>query len=527
MDDNGAVSAADLREVRPMPAAPLADAPVDQPGRPARSAEQPAWWWVPVVVAVAAFTLRLTPVLRGGGLWGLLGYDGGVYYTAAAGLAHGLLPYQDFLLLHPPGITLTLLPFALLGRVVGDADAMAVARLGSMALGAVSAVLVAAVLRRHGRLAALCGGLAYAVYVPAIYVERTTALEAVTGVCTLGAVLLLVRAIDRPATAGRLVVLAGVLLGFSSATKIWGVAVLVALVVWCAVSLGRRRALQLTAGAAAAVVVVCLPFFLAAPVRMWRMVVEAQLGRTRVPVPLSTKLVDIAGLTEIHTRHLTELLVLAALVAVVVVALALRARVGRLAAVLLAVGLVLLFASPAWSTDYASLVAAPLAVLLGVAVGVLLARTRPWLGLTGGVAAVGVLAGYTALSVPTTTFGPSFPGRSLARLLADTPGCVTSDDPAALVEADLLQRNLARGCPLMADLGGYSYYLQPGAGLHVGRSRNEQWQRFTLDYLGSGEATLVVRFADNVGLSRSTRATIAGWPLLGLVGPWEVRHPPR
>ena len=155
---------------------------------------------------------------------------------------------------------------------------------------------------------------------------------------------------------------------------------------------------------------------------------------------------------------------------------------GRLAAVLLGVGLILLFASPSWSTDYASLLAAPLAILLGAAVGLLLGRSRPWLRLAGGVVVVGALAGYTALSAPTTTFGPGFPGRSLGRLLADTPGCVTTDDPTALVEADLLQRNLARGCALMADLGGYSYYLQPGASLQVGRARNEQWQRFTLDY---------------------------------------------
>ena len=155
---------------------------------------------------------------------------------------------------------------------------MALARLAWMGLGAVSAALVGLVLRRFGPVAALAGGLCYAVYLPAIFVERTTALEALTGVCTAGAVLLLVRAFDRPATAGRAIVLAGALLGFSTATKIWGVAPLAAVLVWCALSLGRRPAAQLAAGAAAALVLVCLPFFLAAPVTMWRMVVTAQLA---------------------------------------------------------------------------------------------------------------------------------------------------------------------------------------------------------------------------------------------------------
>jgi len=62
------------------------------------------WFVVLGVVAVVAAASRLVPLLRGGGLWGLAGYDGGVYYAAAAGLAHGQVPYADHLLPHPPGI---------------------------------------------------------------------------------------------------------------------------------------------------------------------------------------------------------------------------------------------------------------------------------------------------------------------------------------------------------------------------------------------------------------------------------------
>ena len=50
-----------------------------------------------------------------------------------------------------------------------------------MGLGALSALLVALTLRRRGPAVALVGGLLYAVWVPAIHVERTTALEALTG----------------------------------------------------------------------------------------------------------------------------------------------------------------------------------------------------------------------------------------------------------------------------------------------------------------------------------------------------------
>ena len=82
-----------------------------------------------------AFLVRLLPVLRGVGLFGMIDYDDGVYFGSASALIHGLIPYRDFLLLHPPGILYVLAPFAALGNVVGDATAFAVARVAFMLLG--------------------------------------------------------------------------------------------------------------------------------------------------------------------------------------------------------------------------------------------------------------------------------------------------------------------------------------------------------------------------------------------------------
>lgn len=500
----------------PAPAA----APLPVPGRR-------AFALVLVAVAAAAFASRLVPVLRGGGLFGLIGYDGGVYYAAGAGLAHGLWPYLDFLLLHPPGIVLALAPFGLLGRVVGHPEAMAVARLAWMLLGTLSALLVAATLRRLGLVAALAGGLVYAVWVPAIFVERTTTLEAVTGVLTLGAVWFASRA-PRGGLTTRAAVLAGLLLGVSCATKIWGVAPLLAVVVWCALEHGRHRAVALALGGAAATAAICLPFFLRAPRLMWDMVVGAQLGRPQVDVGWYTRAVDTAGLSQVAGGVTLLLAVVTALVLVAVV-VAVRSAAGRLAVALLVVGLVLLAVSPAWTVDYASLVAAPVALLGGRAAGAVsdaASRVAP-LHVAVVLAVVGALAAYTALSAPRTTFGTPFAGRTMARLVAGAPGCVTSDEPTALVESGALARNLERGCPLMVDLGGYSYYLRPGADLQVGRARNEQWQAFALDYLASGGAAVVVRFDTLTGLSPSTRATIERWPALGDTGRYVVRRPSR
>src|SRR4051795_13608965 len=108
-----------------------------------------SWVWA-VGLAAVAFAVRLAAVLRGGGLYGRIGYDGSGYYASASALSRGLLPYRNFLLLHPPGITLALLPFAALGRLVGDADAFALARLAWFGLGALSAGLVFTLLRPRG-----------------------------------------------------------------------------------------------------------------------------------------------------------------------------------------------------------------------------------------------------------------------------------------------------------------------------------------------------------------------------------------
>lgn len=69
------------------------------------------------------------------------------------------------------------------------------------------------------------------------------------------------------------------------------------------------------------------------------------------------------------------------------------------------------------------------------------------------VAMMAVLAGL----IP-ARFGSPFPAEQLAGV-RDAPGCVTADDPTTLIRLNLLNRNLDRGCPLVADLGGYTYDL--------------------------------------------------------------------
>jgi len=95
--------------------------PEDEAVPDSASSTRGNWHWLmAIAIAAIAFVFRLVPVMRGGGLFGLGNYDDGVYYAASTGIAHGLLPYRDFLLLHPPGVPLLLTPFALVAQLTSD-----------------------------------------------------------------------------------------------------------------------------------------------------------------------------------------------------------------------------------------------------------------------------------------------------------------------------------------------------------------------------------------------------------------------
>lgn len=486
-----------------------------------------ATWWV-LGLAAAAFTVRLSTLVRGPGLYGRLGYDGAVYYAAGSALVHGVVPYRDLLLLHPPGVALELAPFAALGSVIGDPAAYAVARVAWCLLGAVSTALVFVVLRSRGLGPALAAATFYAIFVPAVVGENNTTLEAIGSVCLLGALALVVRQWDmRPGpTAGSTVglLVAGALLGVSTATKIWGAVVVVVVVAWTVRRLGLRRGAVVLGGAAGATSVICLPFFVAAPATMWRMVVFDQIGRRRVSEPLSGRITDTLGLSELREHASTSLLAAVGLVLLlVVVALAVRDPLGRFAAVLFAVTFGLLMWTPPWSLQYTPLAAPAAALLVGTAVGRLLELGRRPVLVGAGVGVL--LAAYAVVSLPGLPSGNHFPGAKLEAVLVKNPGCVVTDDPILLVETGALQRNYALGCPVVVDMSGYSWDLQPSATQQMSRQRNEQWNALALQHFGSGDVSVVVRFRTLAGLSGGTTREMTRWPLLAEVGGFEVRRP--
>ena len=484
-----------------------------------------------VVIFGVAFLARLIPTLAGGGLFGLHFYDAGVHYAAAPGLVNGRMPYRDFLLLHPPGIVVLLAPFAAVGQLIGDARGFALARLAFMVLGGINAVLVARFLRPVGIFAAWLGGLTYALFFPSLYSEHTVLLEGPANTCLLIALILLTPVVAgaTPTRAG--LVVSGVLLGFALSIKIWGVVPIFLLFGWLVYRFGIRPAVVFLASSAAATTAVCLPFFVTAPATMWRMVVLDQIQRNDTGFRPFERFNELAGLSLYRPPDRLSLLLVVAwgllTAATIVAALVPRTRFS----VILLLGLIaMLLMTPSWFLHYSALTAPLFAIVIGAAGQWLLGRRgirdRRYLRIGLGAALVAGLVGASA-PVASASIGTTFPGRSLHAAVAARPGCVTSDHPSALILMNVLSRNLDRGCTLVVDLGGASYHLDsPQRGV-TSRRKNVVFQAYALEYLGTGDTTILARFRRNYGLSTKTFRIIAKWPTVTKAGRYVLHEPPR
>lgn len=440
------------------------------------------------LVFVVGLVARLGVLLRKGGIHGLMGYDCGVYFAGADALLHGRLPYRDFTMVHPPGITLALTPFAALTKVMSDWHAFVLATLAFCLMGAVNAVLVVLVCRRLGvaRRGAVVAGLFYAAWFGSISAEFQVKLEPLANLFLLLGLLALLRDHDRPTRWSSL--LAGAVVGLPMAVKIWWVVPVVLILGWHGVC---RRSVRATVhaflGAAASVSVVCAPFFLADPSGMWHSVITGQLGRPR-HITLAARLAGMSTLPDL-VKHLTaRQQTLSAMVFVVfliaVVAFAWRgARQARFLALVTVAQLTVLLAAPSWFEYYCDYLVVGLAVTVGAAA---VAVRREHLVRTPAVALTGVVLAVTALVTVAGTHAvlPYGGAHELTRAVRGEK-CVMSNNPTVLIRLDALSRGLAAGCPNWIDVTGRRMGPDRAATLHA---EHRTWHGILLQYLRSGDA---------------------------------------
>ncbi len=225
--------------------------------------------------AVLALGLSLIWFLLPGNLFGVAPYDAGVYFGVALRLVDGVVPYRDFVFVHPPGIAFVMAPLALLSKVTGASAMFVVSRLLTAAVAAANAGLTALVVRHRGRLAMAVAGVGMALFPYAATVSHDLKLEPYLVLLCLLALLVAQRP-GAPSTRRLLAI--GLLVGFAGAIKIWAFFPFLALL-GAELIRSRRRAGLLVTGTAIGFGLPCLPFFAAAPSRMFHDVVLDQLGR--------------------------------------------------------------------------------------------------------------------------------------------------------------------------------------------------------------------------------------------------------
>jgi hypothetical protein len=231
------------------------------------------------LVVLLGMALRIYPWLLPHAFLGVLEHDDGIYYGGAKLLLHGRLPYADVTVVHPPGASVLLLPFAWLGDVIGDPWGLGAARLAMVVVAAANVVLVHRLaLRLPGgtQTRALVAAALYAVIPTAVVAEHTVLLEPLVTLPCLLAVLLLS---SQRGGERRVLIVAGLLLALAVSTKLFGAAYVLVLTAWLLLARRPRDLSWLAAGLAAGASALLLPFFVVAPQAFWQDVVVTQLSR--------------------------------------------------------------------------------------------------------------------------------------------------------------------------------------------------------------------------------------------------------
>ncbi|WP_448059276.1 hypothetical protein [Cellulomonas hominis] len=511
--------------------------------------------WLLAAVALVALAVRLVPVLASGGLRGPMSYDEGVHLAVAERLLAGDLLYRDVLFVHPPGVLLAQVPFALLGRLVGEPTALAAARCAVALMGALVAVGIARLLLRRGLVAAGAGGLLYALFAPAVATERIVMLEPALAL----ALVVALSAVDAlgpgPGSAGPddppdpgarrrtrwLLVLGGGALGLALGVKLWAVIDVALLGVLVVVRYrGWAARTWLLAGLAATAAVV-VPFAVAEPRAMWSAVVTAQVHRPRDPaagwtVAVADRVREMDPLSWVNGGWPAWLVVL---LAVAVLAGALVVVVRRVLlrsgphparwpdpawwALLGLAHLGALVVAPTYYLHYGAFLAVPGALLVGLAAGEVWrwarrSAVRRRLAVLGAVAAVATLV----VALPSPPAGARVDHDLLAAEAGR--GCVWTRVVEYLIVADVYADQVEAGCPGQPDLYGLQMSAYSAPAPDVATVALDE--RVVRELQGSQVAFLSARepFEDLGPLTRSYLArTFVPGPTTGQIQVWR-RH---
>jgi hypothetical protein len=462
-----------------------------------RRSDGGVWWANPYVAGILAIVptvLGIFLVIHELTLHDVLGgvtlQQGGVNFASSVALSNGQLPYENFVLTQPPGMSILLLPFAW-GAHSGGSAALDAARGLTAVVSVLDVFLVGLMARFHGTASTLIAGVLFATFPNAFYATSSVTLEPYLLLFCLLAFQAAFRQ-GQLATGGRLI-LAGVLIGFAVTIKPWAIIPAIVILV-CSAFAWREAIARVLGGLVIGIGVPCIIFFLASPSAFVRDVVSAELNRGATGHGASsgfgTRVAEILGLgSPLGLTHPNQLALAIGAVIVVLVAVA---TIGRLSSAtpldwaLLAtvVGLAAIALVPeSLPPAFTWFLAAFGAIVLGNAVGSLLslissisvgARDTSST-IAGGMTIVCAAAMVAVVSVGVpkeTDYWRSYfllnGSNPTAAIDAVVPrgACVVSNNPEALVLADRFA-SLPTGCPYVVDPDGIQRVAQTSNAVNV------------------------------------------------------------
>lgn len=440
-------------------------------------------------LVVAAFTVLVGIIACYGDFFhGYLGhltwYDDGVYMAAATQLGHGIVPYRDFVFLHPPGVVLLLTPFAMIGRSVGTPVANEAARLFVVLVATVDVILFARVIRMRPVLALAAGLVVFTLHPDVLIANQAIYLEPLLiSACLVGTVLVFDG--EGFATQPWRWWVGGGAFGLACGIKIWGLFPILALVVVAVLSGYRTYAARLALAGLATVTLVCVPFLALAPTAFVRDVFAAQASRDDPrSASITSRIGDLLYLpSSLASEHAIVGLAVVSAVSVVVWSV-LRTRRQPLSALewysIASVGLVV--GAFVLSSDYYAHYGAFAAGFFGLVASGAIARLisvretkttssnhpRGTTLITAGVvAAVILLVGFGVHTLYARTAGWILSSQSLTRIAAVIPPgrCVVTDNVSILLLSGRFTAD-DPGCPRVVDSFGTELALTDG---HIGQ----------------------------------------------------------
>ena len=221
--------------------------------------------WAVLAIAGAGWVLRALPLIKAGAFGYPVDYDEGVYFASSALLLKGVLPYRDFVFVHPPGLLYFLAPVASMGVLREPSFGFAAARWLATLVGCANIVLVGRLaMRWAGPVAAILAAAFYATHPEAVPIERGPFLEPVLNLCCLWLASVWLAADEMYPSRWRSVA-CGALCGLAASIKILGALWLLPCLLSRPHKMTRGDAVAFAAAAALVWTVVTGPLSLAAP----------------------------------------------------------------------------------------------------------------------------------------------------------------------------------------------------------------------------------------------------------------------